>query len=146
MPSRASRYATLSRPGGGNGVESGEPTKEPLTVVNLGPVDCCPAIGVTPGVAIAPHKCPRRLPQRYTTPAKVARYFGLTYRTALNWIAAGWLKAHRAHAAHYADDRARVTGRGRWHVYENDLEAFLKRMRVSRRLHGFGQGFWTDPK
>jgi hypothetical protein len=42
---------------------------------------------------------------------------------------------------HYTDDRERKTARGHWRIFEADLLALLKRMRVKGKP-GFGPGFW----
>jgi helix-turn-helix protein len=80
--------------------------------------------------------------QRWTTPAMVAAYFGVTRRTVVNWLQARHLGAQVAYSRHYTDDRTRKTARGHWRIFEADLEALLTAYRVKRSRAAFGPGFW----
>lgn len=72
---------------------------------------------------------PQEIKQRWTTPAALGRWMGVTSATALRWCKRGNLRAVCIQAAHYTDDRPRKTTRGVWRIYEADLLAFLAKMR-----------------
>jgi hypothetical protein len=82
-----------------------------------------------------------RRKQRFTTPAMVARYMGVDPDTVRNWIRRLSLAGKVTHHAHYTDDRARKTGRGRWRIFESDLTVLLRALRA-KPPYGFGEGFW----
>lgn len=81
--------------------------------------------------------------QRWTTPARIAAYFGVTRGTVCSWLRRKAIGAHVITDCHYTDDRPRKTGRGRWRIFESDLEKLLVAMRVRPGAAGLGPGFWV---
>lgn len=82
--------------------------------------------------------------QRWTTPRHVARYLGFTTRTVAKWVQLGILPGRVLYTRHYTDDRGRRTRRGRTMIYEDDLRAWLGKVRASGKVSGFGK-IWKGP-
>lgn len=75
-----------------------------------------------------------RAGQRWTTTVALSRYFGVDRRTIYEWRKHRGLRAEQVQQCHYADDRPRVTNRGQWRIYEDDLREFLERLRAGTPL------------
>ena len=65
---------------------------------------------------------------RWVTTTDLARYLGVHPRTVIRWARRGALRA-RAVELHYTDDRPRRSPRRQLRVFEDDLLAFLRRLR-----------------
>jgi hypothetical protein len=73
----------------------------------------------------------------------VAHYFGVDRVTVVRWLHRKRLGAFMATHRHYSDERERKTSRGRWRIFESDLEKLLTAMRVKKSRAGLGPGFWV---
>lgn len=115
---------------------------EPFVPLPPKPVDHCPTKS-TPNVAALMHpKRDHRRAQRWTTPARVATYFGVTRGTVCAWLRRRYLGALMVTDRHYTDERERRTARGRWRIFEPDLAVLLRELRV-RSKPMLGPRFWV---
>lgn len=92
--------------------------------------------------ALMHQKRDHRRGQRWTTPARVAAYFGVTRGTVCAWLRRRYLGARMVTDRHYTDERPRKTARGRWRIFEADLAILLRELRV-RSKPMLGPRFWT---
>lgn len=75
-----------------------------------------------------------RVRQRWTTPDAIAKHLGCSSRTVRRWIREGLLPAYSGETRHYSDERTRLTTRRRFRLYEDDVTAFLERLRGGGRV------------